>query len=177
MNRRAAIIGGTLAYESMHLAICLAMVSGHASGGQSSTILYHPLRAHHASFMAQLLRWLLTVDAAFVVHCLQSAARRDLILLPIRHATRVVRRPCHLIVNCLLIAAQVLSNIHQVAGHSLAGWGDYIKIQLLVLAHKLCMGSPGDLQRETTIPLLVLCHLLPLPPVQILATSVQSLEL
>jgi hypothetical protein len=43
------------------------------------------------------------------------------------------------------------------------GGGGYIKMQILVLAHQPCMGSPGDLERETTIPLSVLCHSLPSP--------------
>jgi hypothetical protein len=58
-------MGGALAYNFTHSAVCLTMVSGDAGGGWSSANLYHPLRACHASFMAPLLRWLLTVDAAF----------------------------------------------------------------------------------------------------------------
>jgi hypothetical protein len=97
-------MGGTFAYNSTHLAVCLAIVSGHAGGGRSSANLYHPLRARHASFTAPLLRWLLTVDVAFVAHCLRSAARKDLISRLIRRATRVVRCPCLLNVARLSVA-------------------------------------------------------------------------
>ena len=79
-------MGGALAYNSTRLAICLTMVSGDADGGRFSANLYHPLRAHHASFMAPLLRWLSTVDAAFTTRCLQSRASSDLILHPICQA-------------------------------------------------------------------------------------------
>jgi hypothetical protein len=63
------------------------------------------------------------VDAAFGARFLQSTARRDLILHPIQQATRVIRCLCLLIVAPFLIAAQVLSDIHQLAGHSLPGGG------------------------------------------------------
>jgi hypothetical protein len=76
-------MGGALAYNSTHLAICFAIVSGHAGGGRSSAARYHPLRACHASFTALLLRWLLTVDVALAMRCLWSAASEDLILRPI----------------------------------------------------------------------------------------------
>jgi hypothetical protein len=80
---RAAPMGGALAYNSTCLAVCLTMVSGHVGGGWSSADLYHPLRLLHASFTTPLLKWLSTVDAAFVAGCLQSAASRDLMLHPI----------------------------------------------------------------------------------------------
>jgi hypothetical protein len=124
---RATPIGGALAYNFTCLVVCLTMVSGHVGGGWSSTNLYHPLRVHHASFMALLLRGLLTVDAAFVTHCLQSAASRDLISCPIRWAIAVVRWPCLRILVRLSTAAQVLSDIHQLVGRSLTGGGDYVK--------------------------------------------------
>ena len=79
-------MGGALAYSSTRLAVYLTMVLGDVGGGWSSTNLYYPLRAHHASFTAPLLRWLSTVDALFATRCLQSAASSDLISRPIRQA-------------------------------------------------------------------------------------------
>ncbi len=118
---RAAPMGGALVYKSTQSAVCLTIVSEHAGGGWSSANLYHPVRLLHASFTAPLLMWLSTVDAAFAARCLQSAASRDLILCPIRWAIAVVRWPCLCIVAHLFTAAQVLSNIHWLAGHSLTG--------------------------------------------------------
>ena len=110
-------------YNSTCLAICLTMVSGHAGGCPSSANLYHPLRVHHASFTALVLRWLLMVDAAFVARCLQSAASKDLILCPICWAIVVARWPCLCIVARLSTTAQVLSDIHRLVGRSLTKGG------------------------------------------------------
>jgi hypothetical protein len=76
--------GGSSCVQFHALGRQFDMVSGHAGGGWSSTNLYHLLRLLHASFMTPLLKWLLTVDAAFMAHCSQSAVSRDLILHPIQ---------------------------------------------------------------------------------------------
>ena len=122
-NGRAHPIGGARAYNSTRSAVCLTMVSGHAGGGRSSADLYHPFRARHASFTAPLLRWLSTVEAAFAARCLRSAVSNDLISRPIRRARQVVRCPFLRIVARLSTTAQVLSDIHRLAGRSLTGGG------------------------------------------------------
>ncbi len=125
LNRRAPPMGGARAYSSTRPAVCLIMVSGQAGGGRSSADLYHPLRVHHTSFTAPLLMWLSTVEAAFTACCLQSAVSKDLISRPIRQARQVVRCPFLRIVARLSTTAQVLSDIHRLAGRSLTG-GDYV---------------------------------------------------
>ncbi len=88
LKGRGVPMGGALAYNSTHLAVCFAIISGHAGGGRSSAAQYHPLSACHASLMAPLLRWLSTVDAASVAHCVQSTAREAFILWPIQWAAK-----------------------------------------------------------------------------------------
>ena len=102
-------MGGALAYNSTHLDVCFAIVSGHAGGGGSSAARYHPLRAYHASFTALLLTWLSTVDAALAARCLQYAASEDLILQPILWVVARERLPILLNVACWLITFQDLS--------------------------------------------------------------------
>jgi hypothetical protein len=128
LKGREVPMGETLVYNSTHLAICFAIISGHAGGGQSSATQYHPLSACHASFLAPLLRWLSMVDAALAAHCLRSAASEDLILWPILWAAARGRLPILLNVARWSITFQDLSEIHRLAGRSLSGGGDHIKV-------------------------------------------------
>jgi hypothetical protein len=116
-------MGGALVYNSTRLAICYAIVSGHAGGGRFSAARYHPFRACHASFMAPLPRWLSTVDAALAARCLRSAASEDLILRLILRVLVRGRLPILLNVACRSITSQDLSEIYRLAGHSLWGGG------------------------------------------------------
>jgi hypothetical protein len=120
-------MGGALTHNSMHSAVCFAIVSGHAGGGRSSTAQYHPLSTRYVSLRALLLRWLSTMDAASVVCCVQSAAREAFILQPIQRVAVRGRFPILLSVACWSITFQVLSKIHRLAGRSLLGGGDYVK--------------------------------------------------
>jgi hypothetical protein len=116
-------MGGALAYNSTHSAVCFTIVSGHVCGGRSSAAQYHPLRTRHASFMALLLRWLSTVDAALAARCLRYTASEDLISRPILQAAARGRLPILLSVTHWLITFQDLSKIHWLAGRSLLGKG------------------------------------------------------
>ncbi len=116
-------MGGALVYNSTRLTICFAIVSGHAGGRRFSATWYHPFRAHHASFMAPLPRWLSTVDAALAARCLWSAASEDLILKLILWALVRGRLPIILNVARWSITSQDLSEIHRLAGRSLWGGG------------------------------------------------------
>jgi hypothetical protein len=120
-------MGGALVYNARRLAVCFAIVSGHAGGGWFSAARYHPFRARHASFMAPLPRWLLTMDAALAARCLRSAASEDLISRLILRALVRGRLPILLNVACWSITSQDLSEIHRLARRSLLGEGDYDK--------------------------------------------------
>jgi hypothetical protein len=86
---------------------------------------------------------ILVSDLAFAAHCLQSAARKCLISRPIQRATRVVRCPCLLNVVRLSVAAQVLSDIHWLAGRSLTGGGITSRRNSLYLATSSVRGPQG----------------------------------
>jgi hypothetical protein len=116
-------MGGALMYNSTRLAVCFAIVSGHAGGGRSSAAQYHPLRAQHASFMAPLLKWLSTMDAALAAHCLQSTASEDLISWPILWVVARGRLPILLNAACWSITVQDFSKIHRLEGRSLSRGG------------------------------------------------------
>ncbi len=163
LNGRASPMGEALAYSSTCSAVCLTMVSGHSVGGQSSTDLYHPLRACQASFTAPLLKWLLMVEVAFAAHCLRSAVSRDFISCPIRRAMAVIRCPFLHIVAHLSTAAQVLSDIQWLAGRSLAGGvtsrcnSSYLLMSSVRVPGGL-RGENGDLSVNTSpSPSLLLC--------------------
>jgi hypothetical protein len=114
-------MGGALMYNFTSLAVCFAIVSGHAGGGRFSAARYHPFRAHHASFMAPLLRWLSTVLQHWQrVVC---SASEDLISWLILRALVRGRMPILLNVACWSITSQDLSEIHRLAGRSLCEGG------------------------------------------------------
>jgi hypothetical protein len=116
-------MGGALVYNSTHSAVCFAIVSGHAGGGQFSAARYHPFRTCHAFLTALLPRWLSTVDAALAARCLRSAASEDLISRLILRALVRGRLPILLNVACWSITSQDLTEINRLAGRSLWGGG------------------------------------------------------